>query len=318
MILPSTKRERNFKTPTPLWRDIWNNPFLYLIAAPGLLLYLVISYVPMYGVIIAFKKFNISLGILKSPWVGFSNFTFFFKSGDIGRIIFNTLYLNVLFISATTFFSVLLALLLNEIRNKYYRSVSQSIVFLPYFMSWIVVGMIVNAFLSGRNPTLNGWLEAMGMPAVDWMFRPEIWPWLLTAIRVWQAAGYGTIIYLATITSLPGEIYEAARIDGATRKQMMIRITLPLLVPTISILTLLSIGRIFYGDFGMIYALIGDNPMLFPTTDVIDTFVFRALRKLNNFGMSAAVGLLQSVMGFILIVTVNFIVKRFSKESALF
>ncbi|OUS75580.1 sugar ABC transporter permease [Paenibacillus sp. MY03] len=306
------------RSKTPLWRDMLRSPFLYIIALPGLLLYLVFSYIPMYGIIIAFKKFNIREGIMGSEWVGLSNFTFFLKSGDMGRIVYNTLFLNVLFITATTFFAVLTAMLLNELRSKYYKRVSQSIIFLPFFMSWVVVSMMVNAMLSGRNPTMNVWLEALGLPPVDWMFSPELWPWILTVIRVWQATGYGTIIYLATISSIPGEMYEAARIDGASRRQIMGRITLPMLVPTISILTLLAVGRIFYGDFGMIYALLGDNPILYSTTDVIDTYVFRALRTLNNFGMSAAVGLAQSVMGFVLILTVNMIVRRVSKESSLF
>ncbi len=301
-----------------LLRDMGSNPFLYLIALPGVLFYSIFCYAPMYGMIMAFKNFDMTKGILRSEWVGLSNFKFFFTSSQVGTVVFNTLFLNALFIVSTTLFGVTIALFLNEIRMKLFKRVSQSVIFLPYFMSWIVVSMMVTAFLGGRSPALNTWLASFGLPPVDWMFTPELWPLLLTIIRVWQGAGYASIIYLAAISAIPEEIYEAARIDGASRRTMMLRITLPLLVPTISILTLLSVGRIFNGDFGMIYALVGDNPILYPTTDVIDTFVYRAMRQLNDFGMSTAVGISQSFMGLIFILGTNAIVRRFSKESSLF
>ncbi len=294
------------------------SPFLFLMAVPGILFLFLFNYVPLYGILIAFKDFNISKGILGSEWVGFKNFEFFLESDKLLLVIKNTLLLNVLFIVFTTIFAIASAVLLNEIRVHWFKRVSQSLIFLPYFMSWVVISMIVNAFLGGQSPTLNNWLSSVSLPEVNWYFEAGLWPWILTVIRVWQGAGYLAIIYLAAISGIPEDMYEAARIDGASRFQIVRRITLPLLMPTVSILILLAVGRVFNADFGMIYAIIQDNSTLFPTTDVIDTFVYRSLRKLNDFGMSSAVGLFQSVMGFVFVLIANGVVKKYSKESALF
>lgn len=299
-------------------RQIANNPFLYVMAVPGLLFFLIFSYLPIYGITIAFKDYNFSKGITGSEWVGFRNFDYFFTSDDFWIVLRNTLGLNLLFIVFTTITAVLIALMFNEIRNKYFKRISQSLIFLPYFMSWIVVGMIVQSLFGGEEPMINAWLQGMGMEPVNWMFESKLWPAILTVIRVWQGAGYLSIIFLAAITGIPEDIYEAALIDGASKLQTMLRITLPLLVPTIMIMTLLSVGKIFNGDFAMIYAIIGDNSMLYPTTDVIDTFVFRSMRQLHDFGMSSAVGLFQSVMGLLFVLGANWVTRRVSKESALF
>lgn len=299
-------------------RQIANNPFLYVMAVPGLLFFLIFSYLPIYGITIAFKDYNFSKGITGSEWVGFKNFDYFFTSDDFWIVLRNTLGLNLLFIIFTTITAVLIALMFNEIRNKYFKRISQSLIFLPYFMSWIVVGMIVQSLFGGEEPMINTWLQGLGMEPVNWMFEAKLWPAILTVIRVWQGAGYLSIIFLAAITGIPEDMYEAARIDGASKLQIMLRITLPLLVPTIMIMTLLSVGKIFNGDFAMIYAIIGDNSLLYPTTDVIDTFVFRSMRQLHDFGMSSAVGLFQSVMGLLFVLAANWVTRRVSKESALF
>lgn len=267
---------------------------------------------------IAFKEYDFSRGITGSKWVGFKNFDYFFTSNDFWVILRNTVGLNVLFIMFTTFFAVLIALMFNEVSNKYFKRISQSLIFLPYFMSWIVIGMLVQSFLGGEQPPVNTWLQNLGLEPINWMFESKLWPAILTVIRVWQGAGYLSIIFLAAITGISEELYEAARIDGASKRQIMMKITVPLLVPTISIMTLLSVGRIFNGDFAMIYAIIGDNSLLYSTTDVIDTFVFRSMRQLHDFGMSSAVGLFQSVMGLIFVVSANAITRKASKESALF
>lgn len=224
----------------------------------------------------------------------------------------------MLFIVFTTAAAVLIALMFNEIRNKYFKRISQSLIFLPYFMSWIVIGMIVQSLFGGEEPMINVWLHNIGMEPVNWMFESSLWPYILTVIRVWQGAGYLSIIFLAAITGISEDLYEAARIDGASKLQIVTRITLPLLLPTIMIMTLLAVGKIFNGDFAMIYAIIGDNSMLYPTTDVIDTFVFRSMRQLHDFGMSSAVGLFQSIMGLIFVIAANWVTRRVSKESALF
>lgn len=294
---------------------------LYLLALPGVVFFLIFSYFPMFGIVVAFKDFDVTKGILGSDWNGVQNFVFFFQSTILGRILFNTLFLNVLFILATTFTSVLLAILINEIRLRYLRRFFQSTIFIPYFMSWIVISMILQGFIGGiggQEPLVNTWLNFIGIPSINWYLQPSVWPVLLTFLKVWQGAGYLSIIYLAAITSISPEIYEAARIDGCSSAQMAWRITVPLLIPTILIMLLLSVGKIFYGDFGMIYSLVGDNGTLFPTTDVIDTYVFRALRESGNLGMTAAVGLFQSVVGLILVLLVNWISRRYSDNTSLF
>ncbi|WP_334073258.1 MULTISPECIES: ABC transporter permease [Paenibacillus] len=299
-------------------KHIVRNPFLYAMAVPGLLFFLVFSYFPIYGIIIAFKDYNFAKGITGSEWVGLKNFNYFFTSDDFWVILRNTLMLNMLFILFTTAAAVLIALMFNEIRNKYFKRISQSFIFLPYFMSWIVVGMIVQSLFGGEEPMINTWLQNFGLEPVNWMFESKLWPFILTVIRVWQGAGYLSIIFLAAITGISEDLYEAARIDGASKLQIVLRITLPLLVPTVMIMTLLAVGKIFNGDFAMIYAIIGDNSLLYPTTDVIDTFVFRSMRQLHDFGMSSAVGLFQSVMGLIFVIAANWVTRRVSKESALF
>ena len=294
---------------------------LYLLALPGVLFFLIFSYAPMVGIVVAFKSFDIAAGVLGSPWNGLENFRFFFQSGTAGQVIFNTLFLNVLFLLATTCSSVLLAILLNEIRLRALKKTLQSMVFLPYFLSAVVVSLMLQSVLSGiggQSGLLNGWFTILSLPNIDWYNTPAVWPAILTMLKVWQTSGYLSIIYLAAITSIPAEVYEAARMDGSTSVQMAWRITLPLLVPTILILLLLSIGRIFYGDFATIYAIIGDNGTLFQTTDVIDTYVFRALRTSGDLGMTAAVGLFQSVVGFILVLIANLVSRRYSNETTLF
>ncbi|WP_256975902.1 sugar ABC transporter permease [Paenibacillus sp. MY03] len=299
-------------------RQAFKSPFLILLAVPGLITLFIFNYLPMYGVLLAFKDFDYSKGIWGSSWVGLKNFEYFLTSSQLFVVIRNTLLLNVAFIVSQTIAALAIAVLLNEIRIKWFARLSQSVIFLPYFMSWIVVGMITQSMLGGQNPTVNEWLIQLGLSEVNWYFEAHLWPWILSVIKVWHGAGYFAIIYLAAITSIPEDLYEAARIDGASRFQAVRKITLPLLIPTISILTLLLIGRIFNGDFAMIYAIVGDNSLLFPTTDVIDTYVYRSMRVLNDFGMSSAVGLFQSVMGLVLVLAVNSFVRRVSKESALF
>lgn len=302
-------------------RRVRRDRTLWILAVPGVAFFVVFSYAPMLGIVVAFKNFDISQGVLGSPWNGLDNFRFFFSSGDAGRIVFNTLFLNSLFLIATTFSSVWLAILLNEIRLRSLKRSLQSVIFLPYFISPVVISLMLQSFLQGiggQGGLVNGWFTTLGLPSVNWYSTPGVWPWLLTILKVWQVSGYLSIIYLAAITSIPEDVYEAGRIDGASSAQLAYRVTLPLLVPTMVVLLLLNIGRIFYGDFGMIYAIVGDNGTLFSTTDVIDTYVFRALRSLGDLGMTAAVGLFQSVIGFVLVVAATLVARRYAKSSGLF
>jgi putative aldouronate transport system permease protein len=294
---------------------------LWLLALPGVAFFLVFSYAPMVGIIVAFKNYNVTQGVLGSPWNGVDNFKFFLESGDAKQILFNTLFLNSLFLVGTTVASVVLAIMLNEIWLRYLRRFLQSAIFLPYFISPIVVSLMLQSFLQGiggQGGLVNEWAHSFGLPEVNWYSTPGVWPWILLALKVWQTAGYLSIIYLAAITSISDEIYEAGRVDGASSARMAWHVTLPLLVPTIIVLLLLNVGRIFQGDFAMIYAIIGDNGTLFSTTDVIDTYVFRSLRTLADFGMTAAVGLLQSVVGLILVSITLLIARRYSKGTRIF
>lgn len=312
ILIPSKTNKRGFVN------EIRRNRSLYLMTLPGIAFYLIFSYLPMFGLVIAFKAYDISKGVLGSKWNGLDNFNFFFTSGDVWKVTGNTLYLNFLFLLFTTLFGVCFAVMLNEIGNKIFKKITQSVMFFPYFISWIIVGVIAMGFFSTDTGIANNLLKAIGIPAVNWNLTASVWPAILVFFDVWKWTGYNVIIYLAVITGLSTEYYEAAAIDGANRFQQILFITLPQLVPTILILVLLAVGKIFFGDFGMIYGIVGDNSMLYSTTDVIDTYVFRAMRTMHDFGMSSAVAFYQSVMGFILVLVSNLIVRKYNKDAALF
>jgi putative aldouronate transport system permease protein len=293
---------------------------LLALAAPGVVWFIVFAYGPMVGLVVAFKNFNIRDGIFGSPWNGLANFRYFLSSGDAFTIVANTLFLNTLFLSASLFVGLLLALMLNEIRGQFYRRFMQSKIFFPYFVSHIVISLMLQAILSGvggRGGMINDMLNVFDLPQLSWYTTPGAWPWILTIVKVWQLGGYTSVIFLAAITSISEEVYEAAAIDGASRARMAISITTPLLLPTMGILIVLGVGRIFFGDFATIYAIVQDNGILFPTTDVIDTYVFRSLRTIGNFGTTAAIGLFQSVVGFVFVTAAVLVQRRFQKESAI-
>jgi putative aldouronate transport system permease protein len=294
-----------------------NAPFL-LMASPGILLLLVFSYLPMFGIVIAFKNFRAVDGIFGSPWVGLKNFEFLFRSPALGRITSNTLLLNSLFIFTGTVAAIALALLLNEVRLKYAARAYQTVVFFPYFISWVIVGYFSFAMLNSDYGLLNSVLARFGIAPVAWYSSPQYWPLILTFTNIWKGVGYGSILYLAGMLAINTEYYEAAALDGANKLQQIRYITLPFLVPIMIITTLLAIGRIFYADFGLFYYVTRDNSLLYPTTDVIDTYVYRALRVNADIGMAAATGLYQSVIGFALIVLSNWFVKRLDPERSLF
>jgi putative aldouronate transport system permease protein len=294
------------------------NAVFLLMAAPGLLLLFVFSYLPMFGIIIAFKDYRAAQGIFDSAWVGLKNFEFLFRSPAIGRITFNTIFLNGLFIITGTVAAITLALMLNEVRFKLAARTYQTVVFFPYFISWVIVGYFSFAMLNSDTGLVNNVLRSLGMKDVAWYSSPQYWPGILTAVNIWKGVGYGSVLYLAGMLGINQEYYEAAMLDGATKWQQIRYITLPFLVPIIAITTLLAIGRIFYADFGLFYYVTRDNSLLYSTTDVIDTYVFRALRVNADVGMAAATGLYQSFVGFLLVVFSNWLVKRANPERALF
>ena len=294
-------------------KTLRENALLFLLAGPGVLAILLFTYLPLMGNVIAFQDYS-PVTLFLSPWVGLKNFRMLTTSPIIGRLIFNTLFLNILFIAAETVVGVILALLLNELTGKFFKRISQSFMFLPYFIGWPVVGVMLMSFIDYDMGVFNQILAASGLERIPFTNEPAMWPALLTLIRIWKNAGAQCIIYLAALSSIDPQLYEAAAIDGASRWQRMRLISLPFLTATVFLMILLAIGRIFYGDVGMIYALIRDYAEIYPTTDVIDTYLLRALRVNSNYGFSAAVGMIQSVVGFILVIGSNWLVRRYSKS----
>jgi putative aldouronate transport system permease protein len=311
------KRGDRIKKKTPFWTELWRNKLLYLLAVPALLYTFVFSYMAMPFMVIAFEKFNYKTGIF-SPFSGLDNFVYFFKSSWAWTITRNTVVINFLFLIAGTIFSVALAILLNEIKIKRFVKVSQSTMLFPYFISWVIVSYMLQGVLGTENGLINNLIAQAGGQRVSFYSLPQYWYLILLILNIWKYAGYNAIIYLAVITGLDEGLYEAAYIDGASRMKRIYYITIPLLVPTICILTLMSIGRIFYGDFGMFYAIIRDNGSLMPIAEVIDTYVYRTFKNTGNPSLSMAIGMYQSVIGFILVFVSNRIVKRFFPEGALF
>ncbi|MGB8453453.1 MAG: ABC transporter permease subunit [Anaerocolumna sp.] len=298
-------------------QELLKHKLLYAMMSIGVIWTIIFAYIPMAGLIVAFKKFSYAEGILRSPWSGVDNFKFLFSNKDLLNITFNTVYLNFLFIVFGTATSVFLALLFVEIKNKVFKRISQSIVIIPYFISWAVVAMFLQGFLGDRG-LVNQFLLNIGLDKIQFYNDAAYWRVILVILRIWQGAGFGTIIYIATITGFDTEMYEAAKIDGANRFQLIGRLTLPMLKTTIVMLTLMSIGNIFKGDFGMIYALIGDNSLIYSKTDVIDTYVYRALRLNSNLGFSTAVSFYQSTVGFVIVLLSNWITRRVDPDSAIF
>jgi putative aldouronate transport system permease protein len=300
-------------------KSIIKDSALYVMMLPGLIYLLVNNYVPMVGLLIAFKNVNFTKGILRSDWIGFKNFEFLFKSADAFIITRNTILYNVSFIIINTVAAVAIAILLNEIRNKLLLSLYQSLILLPYLISMVVVSYLVYAFLSTDAGLLNKTiLPALGLKEIMWYTESKFWPIILTLVSNWKGFGFLSVIYFSSVVGISDEYYEAASLDGATRWQQIKLITIPLIRPTITIMTMLAIGRIFYSDFGLFYQVPLNSGAVYSTTDVIDTYVFRGLLQLGNIGMSSAAGMYQSVVGFIFILLSNYAVKKFSSEDALF
>jgi putative aldouronate transport system permease protein len=301
-----------------LKRSLDRNGTLMLMALPGLLLLFIFHYLPLPGLVIAFKNYKTGIGIWGSEWVGFKNFEFLFGTDTAWRITANTLFLNAIFITTGVIASLTIALLLNEIRARFMARFYQSSVFFPHFVSWVIVGYFGFAFLNGDSGLLNKWMVQLGLDPVGWYSSPDYWPYILTAANIWKTAGYWSIIYLAGMLGISTEYYEAAMIDGASRWQQIVSITLPLLLPLVIINVLLSIGRIFYADFGLFYYVTRDSSLLYRTTDVIDTYIFRSLRSLGDFSMATAAGFYQSFVGLVLVFLANWAVRRIDPEKSIF
>ena len=297
-------------------------PF-FAMMAPGLILIATLFYLPMVGIILAFKDYNPIDGIFGSEWIDplFKNFEFFFKSDTAKRVTFNTLFYNVLEMVLVTVCAVALAILLNEVKNKYVSATYKGAMLLPTFLSWVVIQYIVFSLLSVDRGIINSAITSMGGKAVEWYSEPIYWRFILPFAYLWKNVGYYSVLYVAAIAGISTDYYEAAEIDGATKMQRVKYITLPLLKPTVIVLSLLWIGKLFnggLGDWNGFYTLPNDAGALYKATDVIDTYVYRALRKINDYGMSTAAGLYQSVVGFILVLLSDKFIKKIDPENALF
>ena len=292
---------------------------LYLMMLPALLYLLINNYIPMAGMVIAFKKLNFSKGIWASPWAGLKNFKFLFASRDAWVITRNTLLYNVAFILVNMVIGIAIAILITEVKNIKLKKLYQSAILLPFLMSMVILSYIVYALLSAENGLVNNSiLPLFHMDPIQWYQKPKYWPAILIIANCWKGVGYGCLIYIASLIGIDPSFYEAARLDGASKWQEITKITLPSLVPTIITLLLLSIGRIFYSDFGLFYQVPMNSGVLFPTTNVIDTYVYRALIEQGNISMSSAAGVYQSLVGFCVVMLSNWIVRKVDKDQALF
>lgn len=299
-------------------KKVYKYRVFLLMLSPAIIYTLIFSYYPMIGIVMAFKKYNYAGGIWGSPWNGINNFKFFFNSGQASLVTKNTVLYNIAFILFNTIVQITVAVLLTEIKSKYYRKLTQSIMFLPYFISWVIVGVMAFNIFSTDYGFMNSVIQVFGGEKISFYTKPAVWPFILIFFALWKNIGYGSVMYLAAIMGIDTSIYEAAAIDGANVFQRIFKITIPLIMPTTIILLLLSVGGIFKGNFDMFYNLVGSNGILYNTTDVIDTLTFRALISSNDFGMSAAMGLYQSILCFVTILVVNKLVGLYNKEYTLF
>ncbi|MDE6973324.1 MAG: ABC transporter permease subunit [Lachnospiraceae bacterium] len=293
-------------------------PF-YIMMIPGLTYLFINNYIPLTGLQLAFKKFKYNEGIFNSPWVGMKNFSFLFKTNDAWVLFRNTLGYNLLFLVINTVLAIAVAILLNEVRSAFIRKMSQTVVLIPFLLSYVVISYIVYALLGQSGGMVNNSiLKPLGMEPVSWYTKPKYWPLILTLVQAWKAFGYNSIIYYATIIGFDKSLYEAAAVDGAGVWKRILFITMPMLKATVITLTLMSIGRMFYSDFGLFYQVPMNSGMLQKATTTIDTYVYRGLMESNDIGRAAAAGFLQSILGFVTVLTANTVVRKIESENALF
>lgn len=299
-------------------RDLRKNKVYLLLLVPAIAYVLVFCYTPMVGVIMAFKRYNFSQGLFGSPWVGLKNFNFLVVSNKLWPLTRNTLLYNLAFIIVGMVMEVGFAIIINEMRCRWFKKTFQSFIFLPYFISWVIASAVVQTLLDYDYGLISRTLKSIGLPMVNIYVDPAPWPFLLVFFRMWKGVGYGSIVYLSAISGIDAEMYEAADIDGANSWQKVFSITLPNLLPTMVIMFLLACGQIFRGDFGMFFQLIGNNGVLLEVGDMLDLYIYRAMAGNANLGYGAAAGLYQSVLCFATIMLANFVVKKIQPDYTLF
>lgn len=312
------KGTSNKKYKVPFFKTLRKHWMLLAMLAPAVLYVIIFSYIPMSGIVLAFKRYQYAGGIYFSPWCGLDNFKALLVAGKLGQVTRNTLLYNIAFILLGVVFEMGSAILLNEIGGKWFKKIAQSFMFLPYFISWVVVSAVMYNVFNYEKGVVNHVLNLLGSKPFDLYNSPNAWPIVLIILKLWKQTGYGSVVYLAAITGLDQEMFEAASIDGASAWQKIRYITIPSLVPTMVILVLLAIGNIFRGDFGMFYQTVKTSALLQPVTDVIDTYVFRLLINNSDVGVSAAAGLYQSVLCFFTITVCNKLVKKADPDYALY
>lgn len=292
---------------------------VYAMLLPALIYFFVNNYLPMYGITIAFRKLDYKLGILNSPFCGFENFKFLFASGNMGPVIRNTLLYNIAFIIIGTIFPITVAILFNEIRGKIAKKVYQTAILLPYLMSMVIVSYLVFAFLSADTGFINKMIiEPLTGNTISFYQERAYWPFILTFVHEWKGIGFGMVLYLSAILGISNDYYEAAKIDGATKWQQIRHVTLPFLKPTVITMTILSVSRICSSDFGLFYQVPKNSGTIYSVTQTIDTYVYNALMNQNNISMSSAASVLQAIIGFALVIAANAVIRKVSREDAIF
>ncbi len=298
--------------------DIRKNPALLVMMLPSLAFFVIFSYIPMGGIYYAFTEYDVRLGLFGSPFVGLENFVFLFTSGNAWRFTANTILYNIIFIVGGTILKIAFAIMLAELSGKLYKKVCQTIMFLPHFISMVLVGTFCYAMLNYTRGFINGWLVSLGAQRFDFYAAPNAWYLIIPLVNFWKSTGYGTVVYLSAIMGISDDLYEAADLDGASFMQQIRFITIPCLKPTIVILFLMNLGGIMHGQFDLFYQLVGRVSLVRNTTEIIDTFVFRAVTESFDVNRGTAVGLYQSVVGLFLVLGSNWLVRRLEPEMALF
>lgn len=302
-----------------LWKNVKRFWPIYVMMLPGIVYLFINNYIPMSGLVLAFKKYQVTKGIFGSPWLGLDNFKYLFQTKDSWIITRNTILYNIAFIVLGNFCAILVATFLNEIKSKTAKKVYQTLILMPYMVSIVVVAYLCNAFLAGNTGFINnGLLKPLGLQPVQFYSQTKYWPFILVFVYLWKGVGYSSIVYLASIAAIDPTYYEAAALDGASRLQRFTKITIRCIEPTIITLFILAVGKIFYSDFGLFYQVPMQSGKLFPVTQTIDTYVFYGLTKNSNIGMTAAAGFYQSIVGFVLVILSNWMVRKVSSENAMF
>ncbi|HHY24188.1 MAG TPA: sugar ABC transporter permease [Clostridiaceae bacterium] len=309
----------NGKKQNAFAKEISKNKALFLMLVPGLILLIIFNYMPMFGLVLAFKDFNLQKGFFGSDWVGFRNFKFLFATKDAFLITRNVVIYNLVFIFLGNMAAVFVAVAINELKNRRMSKVYQSCIFLPYFLSWVVVSYLLYAFLNIERGFINRIIvNHFNGEAISWYMEPKYWPFIIVGANLWKYTGYNSVVYLAAIMGIDKELYEAAEVDGASKWCQIRKITLPLLTTMMSIMILMGLGRIFRGDFGLFYQLPLDSGALYSVTNVIDTYVYRALMTMGDIGMSSAAGFYQAIVGFVLVLSSNAVVRKMDSSKSLF